>query len=107
MIRLVATLVIILPLPVLAEEFTGKVIGITDGDTIKVLRGGEEVKIRLEGIDCPESRQAFGNKAKQATSDLAFGKSVTVQAKGMDRYQRTLADIILPDGTNLNRELVR
>ena len=81
MIRLVAALVIMLPLPAVAEEFTGKVVGITDGDTIKVLRNGEEVKIRLEGIDCPESHQAFGNKAKQATSELAFGKAVTVQAK--------------------------
>jgi micrococcal nuclease len=107
MIRFVAALAILLPLPALAEEFTGKVVGITDGDTIKVLRNGEEVKIRIEGIDCPERHQAFENKAKQATSDLAFGKTLIVQAKGMDRYQRTLADIILPDGTNLNRELVR
>jgi endonuclease YncB( thermonuclease family) len=107
MIRFIAAFVVMLPLPGFAEEFTGKVVGITDGDTIKVLRKGEEVKIRLEGIDCPESHQAFGNKAKQATSDLAFGKTVTVQAKGKDRYQRTLADIILPDGKNLNRELVR
>jgi endonuclease YncB( thermonuclease family) len=107
MIRLMIALVLLVPVLALAEEFTGKVIGITDGDTIKVLRGNEEIKIRLEGIDCPESHQAFGNKAKQATSDLAFGKIVTIQAKGKDRYERTLADIILPDGTNLNRELVR
>jgi micrococcal nuclease len=107
MIRLIAVLVVLLPLPALAEEFTGQVVGITDGDTIRVLRGAEEIKIRLEGIDCPESRQAFGTKAKQATSDLAFGKTVTVQVKGKDRYERTLADIILPDGRILNRELVR
>jgi micrococcal nuclease len=107
MIRLITALVVLLPLPALAEEFRGKVVGITDGDTIRVLRGAEEVKIRLEGIDCPESRQAFGSRAKQATSDLAFGKIVTVQVKGKDRYERTLADIILPDGKNLNRELVR
>ncbi len=93
--------------PALAEDFTGKVVGVTDGDTIRVLWDKEEIKIRLEGIDCPESHQAFGTKAKQATSELAFGKTVTVQAKGKDRYGRTLGEIILPDGTNLNRELVR
>jgi micrococcal nuclease len=82
MIRLIAALVILLPLPALAEEFTGQVVGITDGDTIRVLRGAEEVKVRLEGIDSPESRQAFGAKAKRATSGLAFGKIVTVQVKG-------------------------
>jgi endonuclease YncB( thermonuclease family) len=107
MIRLIAGLAVMLPLSVMAEDFSGKVVGITDGDTIRVLRDNEEVKIRLEGIDCPETHQAFGNKAKQATSDLAFGKTVTFRAKGKDRYDRTLADIILPDGTNLNRELVR
>jgi endonuclease YncB( thermonuclease family) len=107
MIRLITVLILLLSVPALAEEFTGKVVAITDGDTIKVLRDQEEVKIRLAGIDCPESHQAFGKKAKQATSDLAFGKTVTVQAKGKDRYGRVLADIILPDGTNLNRELVR
>ncbi|HEY1603523.1 MAG TPA: thermonuclease family protein, partial [Pirellulales bacterium] len=107
MIRLIALLILLLPVPAVAEEFTGKVVAITDGDTIKVLRDREEIKIRLEGIDCPESHQAFGNKAKQATSDLAFGEIVTVQAKGKDRYGRVLADIILPDGKNLSRELVR
>jgi hypothetical protein len=49
------------------ETFTGKVIKITDGDTIVVLnRNREQIKIRLEGIDCPESHQEFGEKAKQA-----------------------------------------
>ena len=105
--RLVVICLTLLPIPALAEEFTGKVVGVTDGDTIRVLRGQEEVKIRLSGIDCPESHQAFGSKAKQVTSELAFGKTVTVQAKGQDKYQRTLAEIILPDGKNLNRALVR
>ena len=97
----------LLPGLVVAEEFTAKVVGIMDGDTIRVLRDKEEVKIRLSEIDCPESRQAFGTKAKQATSELAFGKIVTVRAKGKDRNGRPLADIILPDGKSLNRELVR
>lgn len=107
MIRLFVALALAIPLPALAEEFTGKVVGVTDGDTIKVLRGKEQVKIRLEGIDCPESHQAFGTKAKDATSELAFGKTVTVRDNGKDRYGRTLAEIILPDGKSLNRELVR
>ena len=104
---LAALWLVLLPLPALAEEFTAKVVGITDGATIRVLRGKEEIKIRLEAIDCPESHQAFGTKAKRATSELAFGKTVTVQTKSKDKYGRLLAEIILPDGTNLNRELVR
>jgi len=60
------------------KSFTGKCVGISDGDTISVLRDGKAVKIRLEGIDCPEKRQAFGKRAKQFTSDLLFGKKLKV-----------------------------
>jgi micrococcal nuclease len=63
-------------------------------------------RIRLNGIDCPEKGQAFGKRAKQAASDLAFGKEVTIQTHGHDKYKRTLAEVLLPDGMNLNQELV-
>jgi endonuclease YncB( thermonuclease family) len=69
--------------------------------------GRTPVKIRLHGIDCPESGQDFGTWAKQATSGLAFGKVVTVQPRGTDRYGRTVALVVLPDGRTLNHELVR
>ena len=81
--------------------------GASDGDTIKVMRDGREVKIRLDGIDCPERYQAYGTSAKKFTSDHAYGKTVTVVAKGLDRYGRTIGEVILPDGRNLNYELVR
>jgi hypothetical protein len=59
------------------------------------------------GIDCPEKGQGYGNRTKQATSALLFGKEVTLQTYGLDKYKRTLADVILPDGTNVNHALVR
>jgi len=90
-----------------ADSFTGKVVGITDGDTIKVLKDGKEVKVRLDGIDCPETGQAFGKRAKQFASDMVFGKEVKVKSKGLDKYGRTLGEVILPDGKSLNRELIR
>src|SRR2546425_6717743 len=90
----------------LAADFSGRVVGISDGDTIKVLHNGKAEKIRLNGIDCPEKGQPYGNKAKRFTSDLAFGKEVTIQDHGLDRYSRTVGDVILPDGRILNRELV-
>ena len=86
-----------------AEEFTGEVVAITDGDTIRVMRDGRAERIRLWGIDCQESKQAFGTRAKQFTGDLA----VTVRVRDVDRYKRLVAEIILPDGRNLNREVVR
>jgi endonuclease YncB( thermonuclease family) len=88
------------------EEFTGKVVGITDGDTLTILRGSSPTKIRLHGIDCPESGQDYGKRAKAAASNLAFGKVVNVSTRGLDRYGRTVADITLPDGRSLNQEQV-
>lgn len=76
-------------------DFSGKVVAVTDGDTIKVMHEGKAEKIRLYGIDCPEKKQPFGNKAKQFTSDLAFGKIVTIRDKGKDRYGRTIGEVIL------------
>jgi endonuclease YncB( thermonuclease family) len=88
------------------DTFTGKVVGVSDGDTISVMRGGRALKVRLHGIDCPEKKQAFATKAKKFSSDLAFGKEGTVRNQTTDRYGRTVGVAILPDGKNLNWELV-
>lgn len=91
----------------LSNSFTGKVIKITDGDTIVVLtEDNEQIKIRLEGIDCPESSQDFGTKAKQATSDICFGKQVKIIKSGEGRYGRTLGYVMVGD-VNVNEELLR
>jgi micrococcal nuclease len=89
------------------ETFTGPVIGVTDGDTISVLRAGRREVVRLRGIDAPERRQAYGERAKQHAAALAFGKVVAVEAAGRDRHGRLLAEVRLPDGRSLNQELVR
>ncbi len=110
--QLTATLPLFLSLALLtgqalAADFTGRVVGISDGDTITVLHNGRGERIRLHGIDCPEKRQAFGKRAKQFTSTLVFGNSVTVQVVDRDRYGRTVGVVLLPDGRSLNHELVR
>jgi micrococcal nuclease len=92
------------PYPSFAD-FTGQVVSVLDGDTIEVLNGHHTERICLSGIDCPEKGQAFGQRAKQAASALAFGKDVTIQAHGHDKYKRTLGNVILPDGMNLNQAL--
>ena len=79
--------------PHVVEEFSARVIGVTDGDTITVLQGQTQVKVRLEGIDAPEKSQAFGSKSKAELSSLVYSKTVTVQKTGTDNYGRTLARI--------------
>ena len=90
-----------------STDFTGPDVSVLDGDTIEVLHNTQPERIRLSGIDCPEKGQAFGNRAKQAASALVFGKDVTLQTHGQDKYGRTLADVLLRDGTNVNHELVK
>lgn len=100
----IALLVLAVPSP--GEDFQGKVVRIVDGDTIEVLHSLRPERIRLNGVDAPEKSQAFGSRARQFAARLVFGRIVTVREKGRDRYGRTLAEIALPDGRILNRELV-
>lgn len=77
-----------------AHALEGRVIGVSDGDTITVLDADKrQHKIRLSGIDAPESGQAFGNRAKQGLSDCAFGKTALVTGDKTDRYGRTVAKV--------------
>jgi micrococcal nuclease len=85
---------------------TGPVVSVLDGDTIEVLRHQHPERIHLNDIDCPEHGQAFGKRVKQAASELVHGKEVTFETHGKDKFGRTIADVILPDGTNVNHALV-
>jgi len=92
---------------VASGDHTGRTVSVLDGDTIEVLHNNHAERIRLSGIDCPEKGQAYGKRAKQAASALLFGKEVTLQTHGLDKYGRTLADVLLSDGTNVNHHLVK
>lgn len=98
---------IFLSTPSFGAEFFSTVVSVIDGDTLDVLHNGQAERIRLNGIDCPEKGQAFGKKAKQFTFALVSGKEVTVHAFRKDRHGRTVADVVLADGTNLSRELLK
>lgn len=95
-------------LPMLAADrphLNGKVVGLSDRDTLKLLVDRTEHKIRLDGIDAPESHQAFGTKSKQALGDKTFSKPVWAVDKGRDRYGRTLG-VVWIDKRNINLEIV-
>jgi endonuclease YncB( thermonuclease family) len=61
----------------------------------------------LNGIDYPEKGQAYGKNAKQAASDLVFGREVILHTHGLGKYGRTIVDVPLSDGTNVNQQLVK
>ena len=99
-------IILLCPVLGLAADFSGLVVSVLDGDTLEVLHNDRPERIRLSGIDCPEKGQAYGTRAKQAASELVLGGEVTLQTYGHDKYGRTLADVILLDGTNVNHTLV-
>ena len=89
-----------------AATFSGKVVGIADGDTLTVLTASKQQhKIRLAEIDAPEKHQAFGTKSKQSLSDLCFGKEAEVSPRVKDRYQRIVARVKCA-GVDVNAEQV-
>ena len=90
------------------DLITARVVGVADGDSITVLApGNTQVKIRLHGIDCPESGQAFGKKAKQFTSSQCYGTTIQYRQVDIDRYGRTVATVFLEDGTELNLAILK
>lgn len=89
-----------------AVSFTGRVVGITDGDTITVLDElNQQHTIRLAEIDAPERGQPWGDRSRQELSALVFGKSVSVQQTDTDRYGRMVARVF-SDGREVNRAMV-
>jgi len=99
---------LLLSLSLFSAEIKGKVVAVTDGDTITVLDEMDKgnFKIRLDKIDAPEKNQAFGNKAKQFLSSLIFGKQVSIRYKAVDRYGRILG-VIYCDGAEINLVMVQ
>jgi len=98
-------LLLLITTPVNAETFTAQVIGVTDGDTIKVLVNQQPIKIRLHGIDAPERSQAYGRAATQHLKAILCNP-VTVEARTQDRYGRTIA-ILYCDGKDINAAMVQ
>ena len=95
------------PLPHDRPTFVSMVVSVSDGDTLSAVVNGIPEKIRLTGIDCPEKDQPFAKEATQLTQHLALEKAVRVTERGRDKWHRLLGEVVLPDGSMLNRELVR
>ena len=99
-------LLILLSPPFHAFAWQGKVVSVADGDTITVLNGKAQIRVRLYGIDTPEKKQPFGNAAKKFTLAMVAGKSVEVEDMDIDKYGRTVGLVSL-GSTSLNEELIK
>jgi endonuclease YncB( thermonuclease family) len=99
-------LIFLVSLSVSAEDFTGQVVKVIDGDTIEVMHLGKAERVRLHGVDCPEMGQSFGKRARQYTSTHTLRKTVTVIVDDTDKSGQTVGQVILPDMSNLNIVLI-
>lgn len=85
----------------------GTVIAVHDGDTITVKVGVDKVTVRLAEIDAPELKQPFGPEAQKVVSSKVLNKSVIVKIVTVDKYKRTVGEVIYGKSTSLNKYLVR
>ena len=91
MLRSLFVILALLSVTAHAETVSGRVVGITDGDTLTLLDGSnQQHKIRLAGIDAPEKAQDFGQKAKTSLSAMAFNQKASADCRKRDRYRREI-----------------
>ena len=103
MLRFLACTFLLLPLALQAAPRTCLIVGISDGDTLKARCGTpghyEEIKVRLHGIDAPEKRQPFGERAKEAMSDLVYRREAALDCFKLDRYGRSVCRVTVAPNT--------
>jgi len=90
----------------LADTLAGRVVKVSDGDTITVLDPtNQQHKIRLMGIDAPEKKQPFGERSKQVLSNMVYDRKVVVEYSKLDRYGRKVGKVLI-DGNDANLQQV-
>lgn len=87
-------------------DFTGRVVKVSDGDTVIVLVEAKQVRVRLDSIDAPELHQPFGKRSQQSLTQLCAARTARVADMGLDRYGRVVGRIAC-DGVDANSEQVR
>lgn len=101
-------ILLLLSFNVLAGEIQGVVTRVIDGDTVILGTGGTKLKVRLQGIDAPERRQAHGGESTRYLEDIVLNRQVIIKykdSKRYDRYKRNLGTIFL-NGQDINLSMI-
>ena len=99
----VLVILVVAPCWALAADFAGRVMKVADGDTLTVLINKKQVRVRLDSIDAPESKQAFGKRSQQSLAQMCAAKTAIVVSTGKDRYGRTLGWVLCDGSLGLQR----
>ena len=90
-----------------AETLTGRIVGVSDGDTLTLLDAKQVPhKIRVAGIDAPEKKQSFGEKAKSSLSAMAYNRSAEADCRKTDRYRRRVC-VVFVGGKDVGLEQIK
>ena len=99
--------IMLFAMPAFAESLSGRIIAVADGDTLTLLdRSFVEHKIRLSGIDAPEKKQSFGQRAKATLSANAYGLQAEADCRKTDRYGRNIC-VVRVNGRDVGLEQIR
>jgi endonuclease YncB( thermonuclease family) len=90
-----------------STNWTGTVLTVMAGDTLKILHGKLARVVRLSGVDAPRMGQPWGEDARRFVQGLAQGRTVTVEPRGRKAGRQLLGNVILPDGRDLGMELLK
>ncbi len=87
--------------------FEGRIVRVTDGDTITLLDAdNRQHKIRLDGIDAPESGQPFWRVSKQHLAELLANREAVAECSKIDKYRRDIC-LVLVGGADAGLEQIR
>ena len=90
-----------------SADISGRIVRVLDGDTVEILDPGNRLtRVRLAGIDAPEKRQDFGQKAKTSLSALAFQQKAVADCRKKDRYQREVC-VVRVNGQDVGLAQIR
>ena len=96
------------PLLLSAQILKGRAVKIADGDTFTLLvKENEQVKIRIDGIDAPEKKQDFGNRAKEYLSSMIWNQELTIKVTKKDKYGRSIGKVSTPEIPDVGLEMIK
>jgi endonuclease YncB( thermonuclease family) len=88
-------------------DLVARVVTVLEGDRLTIRHDGRSETIYLKDIDCPELKQPYGKEAKYATAAYVGNREIVVRDLRRDKRGRLSAEVLLPDGRSVGRELVK